>query len=510
MVESKDNNKSQCGSTNLLFYRHPFLIGLFIRILVALFFPALFDHGVGVQYTDVDYYVFTDAAQLVQDGRSPYERHTYRYTPFLAALLAMFGNSMTISSRLLFCLADALCGYIILKLRWVSRRTKKQKCSEGNIESEEHEQGTVAPSDSLWWLYNPLSINICTRGSAESLVVLLPVLSCVAVATLFSFDGAGNKDNNGGRTQHKIIFQSILCGILLGIAVHMKIYPIIYTLSFMTYLSRREGAPCWQASPFGTQQHSKGSKIETILAFLKIWRKRLLRPPSILIFGTTVATWIGVTYTAVKIYGIEAWNLGIAYHVTRLDHRHNYSVYWYWIYLTRAAQAESSSTTTTGAKTTNTTGFGLLSRALFLPQVILLLVSSMGMAPTHLELTLFCQTFLFVMCNKVITGQYFTWYLVLLPLCADYIEWTSRPSVGISLMMLGTAVGTWLLSAYCLEMMGWSVHVQVWITSLFVFVANVYLFGMILDGYFYDDNESGAVVSLKEDGSAAVQKQKRP
>ena len=42
-----------------------------------------------MKYSDIDYSVYTDAAGYLANGGSPYDRHTYRYTPLLAYMMVL-------------------------------------------------------------------------------------------------------------------------------------------------------------------------------------------------------------------------------------------------------------------------------------------------------------------------------------------------------------------------------------------------------------------------------------
>lgn len=432
---------------------HSVLIGLLVRLFLGWFLPFLFDiNGVvpGVAYTDIDYHIFVDAAQHVLEGRSPYDRHTYRYTPFLAAMLAKIPH-FDVVSRYLFCVADAICGWIILRYR-------QQKRAESSTTDDPKRKLTSALcisnelQDALWWLYNPLAINICTRGSSESFQVLLPVLLTVTIVT------------SGDKSWHR----ALLAGLWHGVSVHSKLYPIIYSLSFMTYFAT-------QASPTHVAPSSLGDRL---VFFVVNWAKRLLTPAPLIFLAAFLATSMSLTYLAYQWYGEISLQEGLLYHFSRVDHRHNYSMHWYWIYLGRA-------------RADFTQHLSIIGKLLLLPQLILLVFTSLHVAPHNLGLALFAQTYLFVTQNKVITAQYLTWYLCLLPLCSNSFRMTAR--LQWRLGGLAISYGFWLGSAYCLEMLGLAVHRLVWVASCVYYWANINVIGALLSSYQGDSKSKSKV-----------------
>ncbi len=170
------------------------------------------DLNVEVKYTDIDYHVFSDAAEHVYQGRSPYERPTYRYTPLLAFLMLPNSCLHKYFGKLFFSLCDLLVAVLIYKiLKAENSILHKENKGKSSLLDDKQLQNFV-----LVWLFNPLTLTISTRGNAESFqaCLVLGALLCIL-----------KKQNIAG-------------GILYGLAVHFKIYPVIYGLPIILFLAR--------------------------------------------------------------------------------------------------------------------------------------------------------------------------------------------------------------------------------------------------------------------------------
>lgn len=102
-------------------------------------------------------------------------------------------------------------------------------------------------------------------------------------------------------------------------------------------------------------------------------------------------SFVGLTGLFWCLYGYDFIDQGLLYHLVRTDHRHNFGLYFYAIYLT----FEQPSRLFRGL-------------ALFVPQITILLVSSLILGQ-DLPVALLVQVVSFVTFNKVCTAQYFTW-----------------------------------------------------------------------------------------------------
>lgn len=162
------------------------------------------------------------------------------------------------------------------------------------------------------------------------------------------------------------------------------------------------------------------------------------------------------------LYGKTFLEESLFYHLSRTDHRHNFSIYFYSIYL--------------GVDNPPSLFFRLLA---FFPQLLIQLFLANKFAK-DLPFCLFVQTLAFVTFNKVITAQYFVWFLFLLPLILPSTSLTFWKKGFFCILFWVFAQLNWLFWAYHLEIEGANVFLFVWISSLLFFVTNVSILIVII------------------------------
>lgn len=172
------------------------VVGLILR-LSLLVYGEWQDANFAVKFTDIDYHVFSDAARHVTEGNSPFLRPTYRYTPLLALILVPNHLLFFAFGKTLFIVCDLLAGWLIYRILHLEKVGETPKLISVSV-----------------WLLNPLTATVSARGNAESFL---------AVLILSSFFLLLRK-------------HLTLSAIAYGTAVHVKIFPIVYSLPLFLFL----------------------------------------------------------------------------------------------------------------------------------------------------------------------------------------------------------------------------------------------------------------------------------
>ncbi|XP_072268038.1 GPI mannosyltransferase 1 isoform X1 [Pyxicephalus adspersus] len=290
-----------------------FLIAFFVRIVLVIY-GIYQDNTMLVKYTDIDYHVFTDAAQYVTQGFSPYQRATYRYTPLLAWMLTPNIYISKLFGKMFFVWCDVVAAYLIhriLRLQGLDN--------------------SLAKKYSAFWLFNPLPMTVSSRGNAES------VLAVLVLAALY----------------YALKRDLVRAALVYGFSVHMKIYPAALLLQIVLSLQLQK-----------TKKKQRQKKpLSTLRYFRTAWESlRWLLNWEVFVFGSVMSlTLLTLNCAFYYSYGWDFLEHTYLYHLTRRDIRHNFSPYFYMMYL--AAESDWS------------VGMGLV---VFLPQILLLCVVSIA------------------------------------------------------------------------------------------------------------------------------------
>ena len=332
-----------------LLLRHAFPCAILLRGALLLY-AEWQDRHFAVKYTDVDYKVFSDAAAAVSQGESPFRRATYRYTPLLAyALVPNVGFSTPWGAipaipwfgKIIFVGADVAVGALlkrVLVLRGMSVGAAR---------------GWAA-----LYLFHPFSWTVSTRGNADGIVAALVLLSLHLIMT------------------HRVV----LSAVVYGVAVHFKIYPIIYAPAFLVLLEHSEYRG---NSVIGGDSARSGTPVMSFL-------RRLFNRDRIVFGLVSGGVFISLGALFYSLFGYEFLYETYLYHLIRKDNRHNFSVYFYDLYL-------GFSGIDSGSPGAGVLGSHTLA---FLPQFGVALALAMRFGK-DLPFALATQTMAFVTFNKV-------------------------------------------------------------------------------------------------------------
>lgn len=406
------------------------IIGTIVRLFLILY-SQFHDEMYAVPYTDVDYRVFTDAARHMLNDESPYRRHTYRYSPLLA--LFMIPNILLNLNfgKILFSLIDILVGVAIKKLVC---ENKILMCGMKNSKRI----NAIAAQSALFWIYNPLSIVIATRGNADSIASFLVIMSLLFHET----------DVVKGLKKY------FVSGLFLGVAVHFRIYPLVFSLPMFIAL--------------GDYKINRNTNIFSDLFQLLPNRKQWN-----LMLGCIFSLSV-LTISCFMLYGYEFLFETYIYHVLRKDTRHNFSLFFYLQYLMADDKTQYW----------------------YKAVPFMLLITYFGLRYGRmrtLNFAVFTQAIVLVVYNSVVTSQYFVWFIAIMPLCMYDLKIGKKKGFSLCILWIA-AQALWLYFAYQLEFKGKNVFFHIWCASIGFYCANLYILHCLIKSY-----KPYAEIDMKED-----------
>ncbi|XP_034477874.1 GPI mannosyltransferase 1 [Drosophila innubila] len=392
--------------------------------LILICYAQIHDAKSTVPYTDIDYKVVTDGARLIVDGESPFGRHTYRYSPIMALLHIPNITLHPAFGKVIYSVCDLLIGcliYILVRLQ------------QGDVKRTEK----MARASACFWLYNPLTAVISTRGSGDSFTSFFVILSIYLLIK--------------SEDQKSKCFAVFCAGFAHGLVIHLRLYPMFFSLAYYLCLSG-------------------GSirKPRELLIRIFLPNKHQI----CLVLGTLLGL-ASFTWTSYKLYGWQYLHEAYFYHFLRKDVRHNFSLHFLMQYLNNTDSVKESTL--------------LIKFLTMAPQLLLVVYLSLSFAQFRqtLPFCVFSLAFVIVTYNSVVTSQYFVWYLAILPLCLTNFKSMSlaRCTYLIILWFIGQAF--WLLPAYLLEFKTWHTFNWIGFQSAMFFIINSYILAQLISNYEY-------------------------
>lgn len=281
------------------------------------------------------------------------------------------------------------------------------------------------------WLFSPFTATISTRGNGEAVVV------CMLMGLLYMIETD----------------QIFWAAILYGVAVHWRIYPIVFAPSILIYLASKRSI-------------TSGTRMKFYRRFLS-WKGLLFG----FVSGSVFFTLCGIMHA---LYGMEFLEETYLYHSSRVDPRHNFSPYFYPAYL-RAGSTDTDASWSQLGDTRHI--FGIVGMAM---QIVI----AYQTAAKDLATTFMVQSMSFVAFNKVSTAQYFVWYLcwmsVTLPKMLSCSTSREKRRLLSAALAWPIALAHWLGWAYLLEFQGYPVHLYIWMAGIAFFFTNMWCIVSVL------------------------------